>query len=236
MRILLAGPPKTGNVWVEQILASVYGLRRLNDVPKLVAGLDGLRAWLAAGGFPDGAICHQHYPFSAELLDLAESVPFRLVTVLRDPYDTFVSLYFYVQEFRDTFAPQSPARAMIDKPIDHPDVLHFLANGYRQQLAGGAAWLQSGRSVVVRYEDLHRDPLATAKELTDRIKPVWWWRLKRAVGAADARKMKRQNVWMDKHIRSGTVGDSRNHLTEAHLAVFRDCHADLVAQLGYDLR
>jgi hypothetical protein len=41
---------------------------------------------------------------------------------------------------------------------------------------------------------------------------------------------------MAMHVRSGTVGESKQHLTEAHLAVFRDQYADLIRALGYEVR
>jgi hypothetical protein len=37
------------------------------------------------------------------------------------------------------------------------------------------------------------------------------------------------------HIRSATVGDSRNHLGPAHLRAMEK-HGDLVAELGYEVR
>lgn len=95
MRIVIAGPPKTGNVWLKRLLASTYGLRLLEsgafpDRPNL----PDLDAWLGDAGFPDNSIFHQHYDYTPELASVLEAVPAHLVTIVRNPYDTFVSAYF----------------------------------------------------------------------------------------------------------------------------------------------
>ena len=47
---------------------------------------------------------------------------------------------------------------------------------------------------------------------------------------------RRQSKGMARQVRVATAGDWRNHLTEAHLAIFRRCHADLIRSLGYEVR
>ena len=39
-----------------------------------------------------------------------------------------------------------------------------------------------------------------------------------------------------KHVRAAKVGDSREKLTEEHLAVFREKYADMIHALGYEVR
>ena len=39
-----------------------------------------------------------------------------------------------------------------------------------------------------------------------------------------------------KHVRTAVVGDSREKLSEDHLAVFRDKYADVIRALGYEVR
>ena len=41
---------------------------------------------------------------------------------------------------------------------------------------------------------------------------------------------------MAQHVRSGKVGDSKQRLSEPHLAIFRDSYADLAQSLGYEVR
>lgn len=233
MRIVLAGPPKTGNVWVERILATAYGLRSIDAPPLIQDGVEGIRQFVERGGFPDGTIFHQHFRHSDEFVALMDDLTASIVTVLRDPYDTFVSLYFYIQRFSENYPVKSPARAVAGKPLDAPETLRFLERNFGHHLDMASQWLRSGRSVVVRYEDMHADPVGETKRLTDRIEPVDQATVERAVAAADSRSMKQENRTLKKHIRSATVGDWRNHLTEVHLDIFRRAHAERLAALGY---
>jgi hypothetical protein len=241
MRIILAGPPKTGNVWVENILARVYGLHPQVPVPPYhfwgARDVVDLQRLVDDGGFADGAIFHQHYWPTEAFLALAAEIPCHLVSVVRHPYDTFVSLYFYIQNFTDAFRAVGASDVqIIGKPIDHPDVLDFLATGFRIHLLQANAWVQSGRSRVVRYEELHRDPVTAIRRLADGIQPVPGDRITDALVASDASRMRQQSVWLARHIRQGAVGDWRNHLSAPHLEIFRTVLADLVVALGYAVR
>jgi hypothetical protein len=97
-------------------------------------------------------------------------------------------------------------------------------------------WLHGGQALVVRYEDLKRDPVSALGALTDRIAPVSPDRIERAVEACSADKMRQMSASMAKHVRTATVGDSRNHLTEEHLALFRERYAEMIRGLGYEVR
>ncbi len=237
MRIVIAGPPKTGNVWLKCILATAYGLKILG--PKRVPErpqLDLFQAWVARGDFPDGTIFHQHYDYSPELAAAIETVPAHIVTIVRDPYDAFVSSYFTIQKHAgDDKRKENLAAVMIGKPLDHPDVLAYLADGFDRHLAKANDWVHSGRAVVFRYEALHADPAAALRRGTDQIGPVAPGRIEAAIEACSAETMRQSNR-AAKHVRAATVGDSRARLDEAHLAIFRERHADLVRSLGYEVR
>ncbi len=242
MRIVIAGPPKTGNVWLKCLLAATYGLRvipshSVSKQPDIVL----LKRWIEQGRFDDGTIFHQHHDYSVELCDLIEAVPARIITIIRDPYDVWVSSFFTLQrEATDNTRPgrrRSRRVALMGKPIDHPDVLRQLRRGgYRKNLQKANEWLHSGRSTVVRYEALKRDELGELKHLTDQIAPVEVERLEYATETCSAENMRRMSASLAKHVRKATVGDSRNHLTEAHLAIFRERYGDLIRSLGYEVR
>ena len=240
MRIVIASPPKTGNSWLKCLLATIYDLQWLTgDHTPERADVDAFRAWVERGAFPDRSIYHQHYDFSDELCDLADAVPARITTIVRDPYDQFVSLYFFVQAQGGNAKRAARGRAadvMLGKPIDHPDALAFLADDFNTDLQKGLEWLASGRTIVVRYEELHRDPLTELARATSRLSPVEPERIERAAVACEARTLLKARRGLSKRIRSATVGDWQNHLTPAHLAIFRDRHADLIRSLGYEVR
>ena len=246
MRIVIASPPKAGNKWLKCLLASTYDLQVVLGGDTPVATPEALRAWVERGGFRDGWIFHQHAPFSSELCDAIEAIPARLVTIARDPYDQFVSLYHWTQSRAAADRASGKDRpggvralardVLVGKPLDHPDILAYLEREFPDYLVRANEWLHSGRAVVVRYEGLHRDPMGELVRATDQITPVAPDRIQRAVETCRAEHMRRQSKAMARHVRAATVGDWRNHLTEAHLAIFREKHADLVRSLGYGVR
>lgn len=240
MRIVIAAPPKTGNSWLRCLFAAAYDLQWLRDAPD-GAQPAALAAWAAAGRFPDGSLFHRHYDHSPELVAVAAQIPAHLATILRDPYDMFVSLYFFVQaqaQPDDGATPRATDReagAMVGKPLDHPDVLAFLADGFAKSLRKGIDWLDSGQSVVLRYEALHADPVAELTRATAQIAPLPPEKIAAAIAACQADTLLKSRRGLAKRIRTATVGDWRNHLTDPHLAIFRDRHAAAIRHLGYDV-
>jgi Sulfotransferase domain len=239
MRILIASPPKTGNVWLKCLLGSIYDLEWLKgaEVPSRPE-LDLFEEWVEQGGFRDGTIFHQHYHYSDEFCSLVEAVPAHLVTIIRDPYDAFVSTYFTIQQRAAAGKLGSSKTSFLaGKTLDHPDVITFLKRGgYRKNLFRAADWLHSGRAVVLRYEELLRDPFGSLTKATDQIAPVAPERIRRAVETCSAENMRQRGAGMAKHVRTATVGDSKNYLGEEHLAIFRELYADLIWRLGYEVR
>jgi hypothetical protein len=236
MKIILAGPPKTGNVWVESILAIIYKLEILipPKVPKETA--QSLREFIEAGHFKDNAIFHQHFAPTEEFFEAAALAPCHLVTILRNPYDVFVSLYHYIQNFSQGFIRASGAgKSIIGLPIDDPRVLSFLKENFRTQLVLALDWLKCGRSLLLRYEDLHQDAFGQIKRLTDQIQPVEDQVIAAGIEASDAQKLRAKSPEHRKHIRSAKVGDWKNHLKDEHLKIIRDEYADLITALGYEV-
>jgi Sulfotransferase domain len=238
LRILVVAPPKSGNMWIKCLLANAYGLAWVAEHrgPQ-GGGVAEFDAFVARGGFAPGTILHRHYPHSAELVERARAVPCELVTVVRDPYDLFVSYYEHLQSF-GVGRERSGAASVVmkGKPLDHPDVLGYLDHDFGRLLRRAVAWVESGDSLVVRYEDLHRDQAATLARLTAQIRPVAPAEIEAAVEACRADRMRQMSGNMAKHVRAATVGDSRQRLGPEHLAIFRERHADAVRRLGYDVR
>lgn len=239
MRILIASPPKTGNVWLKCMLGSIYDLEWLKnaEIPQRHEALL-FEEWVEQGGFRDGTIFHQHYRYSDEFCRLVEAVPAHLITIVRDPYDAFVSTYFTIQQrAADGRLGKSWRTVLVGKPLDHPDVLALLENdGYGDHLRRADEWLHSGRAVVLRYEELLRDPMGALTRATDQIAPVAPERITHAVETCSVENMRQRGAGMAKHVRTATVGDSKKYLGEEHLAIFRELYADLIRRLGYEVR
>ena len=241
MRIVIVSPPKSGNHWIKCLLSRIYDLDWLRGKDKVGTQPEAFAEWVAQGAFPDGTIFHQHCRFSRKLCDVIEAVPAHIVTIVRDPYDVFVSLYSWMQDRAAHGVVRERARprdGLFGKPLDHPDVLAYLADEFGANLMRANGWLHSGRAVVVRYENLHRDPVGELTQATNQIAPVSRERIEAAIAACHADNM-RQMAALPKlawHVRSAKVGESHERLSEPHLVVFRERHADLIRSLGYEVR
>jgi hypothetical protein len=242
MRIVVVSPPRSGNHWIECLLGEIYGLTRLGGRRKPDATNPGaFREWAQRGGFPDDSLFHLHCRYRPEFCDAIESTPARVVTIVRDPYDAFVSRYYWTQKRMPSDrekAERRPRQRMVGKPLDDPEVLAFLAdpNGFGSHLTTANDWLHSGRAVAVRYEDLHRDPVTTLTRATDCLAPTERGRIEAAIETCSAENMRARSQNMSWNVRVAKVGDSRERLGEAHLAIFRERYADLVRSLGYEVR
>jgi hypothetical protein len=235
MRILVAGPPKTGNIWVTCLLGSIYKLTTLHGPP----GTDALfRDAVQNDWFQDNSIFHQHFPPSALFLETTAALDCHLATIIRNPYDTFVSLYFFVQNFPKQFSkPENPLSRIYGRPLDDPEILGFLRDtqgGFGVHLVSALGWMQSGRSTMLRYEDLKADPIRTLAEVTSNIQPVQETVLQEAVDNCSIDKMRQMTRSYKKHIRKGKVGDWRNHLGDSHLDAIKS-HAHRIKALGYEV-
>ena len=240
MRIVVSAPPKTGNHWIGCLLSTMYELAwPVEGAHAAVSSPDTLAEFVAAGKFPDDAMFHHHSKFTARLCNVIDAIPAHNVTLCRNPYDVFVSMYYWEQERSTRGLGRDQARprhAMFGKPIDHQDVLDFLATSFGAHINRAIGWQVSGRAIPIRYEELHEDPVTALKRVTAAIEPVSDDAIRRALDICRADRVRQQDAKMAWHVRSAKVGDSRDRLSEAHLVIFREQHGDLIRQLGYDVR
>ena len=126
---------------------------------------------------------------------------------------------------------------LMGKPLDDPAVIEFLRQGgYRNNLEKARDWANSGRAVVLRYENLSQDPLAELRRATEMIAPVSVENLETAIDYCRADRMRQRTKGGSKHVRTATVGDSARQLTADHLEAFREAYAEIIAELGYPVR
>lgn len=245
MRIIVASPPRFGNHWVRCLLGRVYGLELRAGVSKPARSYQDFAADVEAGEFPDGTILHIHARYNRRLVAQFEELPAHLVTVVRDPYDAFVSYYEWVQsryanrvrrEGDSGDLEERPRHAMFDREIDDPEVLDYLGKGYAPILQRAVGWLHSGRAAVVRFEDLNADPAGELARLTGLIEPVSRARIEEAVEFCRLENVKQRQVNLANTVRHGRVGESHARLGTEHLRIMREMHGELVASLGYPVR
>lgn len=239
VRILIAGPPKTGNMWLKCLLSQIYGLDWLKpgEYPERHTA-ERFIAWVEGGGFRDNTIFHQHYKYTPELADAADRGSIKLVSIIRDPYDAFVSTYFTMRRHALEGTGNTRRQEQLFGDEFTADALPALRDGgYLSNLRKARGWVESKRSVVVRYEDLHADPVGTLTAVTARLGPAGPDKIAAAVEYCSADAMRQRTTGGAKHVRTATVGDSHNHLTEEHLAIFRgERYARLLRALGYEVR
>lgn len=239
MRIVITSSPRSGNHWLKCLLSRIYELEWLPPSEQVGHNPHKVQAWVERGGFRDDSIYFQHCRFSDRLCDALEAAPAHLVTIIRDPYDAFVSYYHWVQErvARGHGRQRQHKRDVLaDRPLNDPVVLAYIAEKFGSNIAQANGWLHSGRAVVVRYEGLHNDPVAELTRATDQLQPVDRERIKTAIEACRAENMRQMKPKFAWQVRAATVGDSRQHLDEPALAVFREHHGDTIRSLGYDVR
>jgi Sulfotransferase domain len=238
MRILVAAPPKTGNVWLEKMFSLNYGLQWIRSSPAYdywgTRDTAPLADFIASGTYPHGSVCHQHYWPSDPLFQIAQDNEIRLATTLRDPYDQFVSWYFYIQNFSDAFvAANDPGQRAIGKPIGHVDVLDLLSHEFGVFLDQGIAWLESGRSLIVRYEQLHSAPEAVLAASKEYLSLTPARTMADAIAGASVDNMRLEGPDLKRHIRTGRAGAWSEHLTGSHREIFLSRHGERLERLGY---
>jgi hypothetical protein len=236
MRILVASPPKTGNFWIKALLSESYNLTILSPEPG--DDVRDLEKFIEQGYFIDNSIFHQHYWPTDRLFRLADSSKIDIVTIIRNPYDTFVSLFYYVQNFPEIVDSGHPLYFIHGKKIDDPEILDFMnrfEEGFGIHLQLAVNWVNDGRSTLIRYEDLKKDTYGTLKIVTDHLLPIDESTIQNAISAASASNMRRKSDVLSRHIRKASVGDWRNHLSEDHLKIFRENYRELIENLGYNV-
>jgi Sulfotransferase domain len=226
-------------MWLKCLLGRAYGLRWLRsfETPER-PDLQALTSWLTTNRFPDGTIFHQHYDYAPEVADALDAVPAHVVTIVRDPYDAFVSTYYTLQlHSAENNQKGRKFTELMGKPLNDPAVIDFLRRGgYRNNLEKARNWANSGRAVVLRYENLSQDPLAELGRATEMIAPVSVESIETAIDYCSADRMRQRTKGGSKHVRAATVGDSERQLTADHLEAFREAYAEIIAELGYPVR
>jgi len=152
----------------------------------------------------------------------------------------FESTYYWVQAqsvYRaGRVREKRPKNQIAGKALDHPDVLEFLAGEFEVNLLRAQGWLHSGRTIVVRYEGLRRDPLAELTRATNAMAPVDPQRIEQAIEDCRAENMRTRGKQSQWHVSAAQVGEVREGLGEAHLAIFRERYTDLIRALDYEVR
>jgi hypothetical protein len=232
LRILIVSTPKTGNTWVKHLLANIY------DLPIVPIGMVFDADEIS--GLGPRWITHQHYAARAEVIECAERNNLLLVTTIRHPCDALLSMFHFVRNYSDhlVFADIDPAPLMArDGGVMGEHTAAYVRKGFATSLDISLSWIRSGRSRVIRYEDLKRDPVAALQALTADICPGPSDRIQRAIELCDIDRMRDLPGQDPRFFRKGAVGGWRAELPQQIIDIFRhtEPYSSQFAALGYSM-
>ncbi|MBI4476791.1 MAG: sulfotransferase domain-containing protein, partial [Acidobacteria bacterium] len=229
LKILIVATPKTGNVWLKNLLALIYDLPQLDFPTELTEQ--------TVGALGDKWVAHQHLQPSVEILDLLKQYGVTVVTIVRHPCDALVSLRHFVPHATDEWTHDVMAMEMLkdgDEIGDH--TLNYVRQHFAVQLNLSLLWMRLG-ACAVHYENLLADPLQTLEGLTRILPPTQPWRIRAAVVLSDFHRMKRHNHGRSHHFRHGVSGEWTTELPPEIVEVFltQEPYPTQFAALGYSL-
>ena len=169
LRILIAGAPKTGNMWLRMLLWNMYDLTQVD-----VTGILSTREYPRRGSF----VTHQHVLPVRELFAWGDPLGVHYITILRHPGDMLLSLYHYVNNMAQNWKEAGrigkiPSHGLIGQPLDGKAVREYMEVHFADEcLHKSVAWINSGRATVLRYEDLHLSPETALSRLAEDLCPV----------------------------------------------------------------
>ena len=174
------------------------------------------------------------------MLTITPSVTWGAVYVVRNPLDVVVS---YASHYGISVDQAIASSLRTDHAIlRKPGLIDQIVGNWSQHVTG---WTQTAglKRLVLRYEDMLRDPESAFKSLvTFGALPYNRKRLKRAIRFSSFKTLRQQesNIGFveasshgQKFFRSGTVGDWRHALTEENIAQICEGHRDVMQMFGY---
>ena len=242
-RILIAATEKTGNTWLKLLLSQIY------DLPTPYIGQDFSEA--EADSLGNRWVTHQHFLPERPLLTWAAARQTHLLTMIRHPGDTLVSLYHYCCNYADHYkddaaitralaADASERQATSELPHHVVDgaLIRTLQERIMCDLNISISWINSGRSTLVRYEDLRVEPLTTLSDLATSIMPVSMDRIQQAIDACDIKVLRDSHANDSRFFRRALIGEWRSVLPVEVLRRFaeEEPFRSQLAFLGYDVK
>jgi len=128
MRIIVNSPPKCGNVWLRELLSEAYGLPKITVSDAAAGSGQALEAELIVNANSESFVTYCHIPPLEDYFSRAvKNLDAQVVSIIRNPYDIFVSLFHYIQKHSEHFkSSEHPLNPLVGKSIDSPQVLEYL--------------------------------------------------------------------------------------------------------------
>jgi Sulfotransferase domain len=241
-RILIAATEKTGNTWLKYLLAHIY------ELPTPYISQDFSEA--EADSLGNRWVTHQHFLPERPLLAWAAATQTHLLTMIRHPADTLVSLYHYCCNYADHYKDDAAiTRALLADASERQataDLAHHVVDGelirtlqerIMCDLNISISWIRSGRSTLVRYEDLRAEALTTLSGLTASIMPASRDRIQQAIDACAIEVLRDSYAIDSRFFRRALIGEWRSALPVEVLRRFaeEEPFRSQLAFLGYEI-
>nr|WP_263819262.1 sulfotransferase domain-containing protein [Salinibacter sp.] len=240
----MAGLPKSGTSWMESMLASYPGFHK-TMIPEAVSyelENGGTHDYELPADLPTRfedslTVLKLHVPGSVHNTRVLEKGEISYLIMYRDLRDVAVSHVFYVQ--RTPWHPEHPEYT----DLSVREGLHHFGNTLLPEFV---EWIRSWdtnrdpeQSLIVRYEDLLADTVATFREVArlfelpddaDTIESiVEAHRFENLSGGRD-----RGDDAGDSFFRKGVSGDWKNHFTPELKSLYKKTAGEALIDFGYE--
>jgi hypothetical protein len=235
--VFICSFPKSGTTWVGYLLAQLLkrdpieqlGLDSFNQyVPdiNLIYTKAGSLAEFEAMPLARFFLCHATF----------QPVFGKVVYVLRDPRDAMVS-YWHYKRFLSSSFDQSLLQFL--------ECQKMWPCHWDQHVASWLLPQQHPNLVVIRYEDLHRDPLTELRKIRELAGTDWSTaQMESAIDAARFDRMRqaeekfgikaKAGVAAERFVRQGKAGGWREEMGAAELQALQTRLGEVMRQVGYD--
>jgi Sulfotransferase domain len=146
--------------------------------------------------------------------------------MIRHPADMLVSLYHYCCNYADRYKDEpgitlaltadAPARqetAGLPHHVVDGELIRTFQERIMCDLNISISWIRSGRSTLVRYEDLRTEPSTTLRDLAASIIPVSSDRIEQAIEACDVKVLRDSSPVDSRFFRRALIGEWRHRFT-----------------------
>ena len=240
--MFIVGYPKSGNTWFCYLLAYCLNCEYDDyDDPGVHPRSPYERKYVKGGLQHKSWQHHVGRVFKTHKKYIRCEAKEPLIYLVRDGRDVIVSYFYYLKKFfPDAFlrtVNRSGWRQILRLFSQQNDFRTFMKRFTREWVSHVDYWLNRNPDVLVRYEDLKSDPLATLRtvftalqiEVPDQI-------IQEAVEIFSFRKMsgrKEEEENKSSFYRKGIIGDWRNHFSPDDKDYFSKKAFIVMSRLGY---
>lgn len=156
--IAILATPKTGNLWIKHVLVNV--LEMTSD--QFFNDQEIIRYFNNAQSIRQ-IVFHAHLPYTSTLHDILITNKIKMISLMRNPLDIFLSLRSHVSRL----GPASAQQGLILS--EEPELIRDFARTYFLGDLGISAMWARRDAIFLRYENLITDPLNGFAEMGRKL-------------------------------------------------------------------